>query len=276
MTGLRHTRLGNAARTAAAVSAVAYLAVWVALITTSTDPLSGVDAYTYWSVPYDDPYTGPDLGLQGAYLYPPAFLQALAPLRLLPWEVFQVVWAALGVAALTYLIGPVGAALAVTFLPFVQRDLLIGNIHLMLAGALVVSVRHPSAWAFPALTKVTPAVGALWFAGRREWRNLVIATGASLAIAAVSVAVTPELWFAWTNRMASDSGRAGDVYSALIVLRVMLAGAIAYLAGRTGRASFLPFAMLLALPILWPDSLAILLACFPLFTRERTLRRSDA
>ncbi len=36
-------------------------------------------------------------------------------------------------------------------------------------------------------------------------------------------------------------------------------------AGGRDRAWLVPIAVVLALPILWPDSLAILFACFPLF-----------
>lgn len=254
------------------IVAIAYLCLRALLVVTSADPLAGADSYTYWSAPYDDPYLGPELGLRGAYLYPPPFIQAIGPLRILPWEAFQLVWVLLGMAAVVYLIGPIGAALAVTFLPFVYRDLLVGNIHLMLAAAIVLGMRYPSAWAFPALTKITPAVGALWFAGRREWKKFAAAIAATLIVAAVSFLLAPGLWIAWVERMASDSGRAGDLYTGLLLVRVVLAGIIAYFAGSTRRAWLLPIASLLALPIIWPDSLAILLACFPLITRKAPLQ----
>src|SRR5687768_13841119 len=70
-------------------AALVYLAVRWFMLLTSDDPILAADAYTYWSAPYDNPYDGPRLGLPGAYLYPPPFIQALAPLRLLPWETFH-------------------------------------------------------------------------------------------------------------------------------------------------------------------------------------------
>lgn len=262
-------------RRAIEISAFAYLCLRAFLVVASADPLAGADSYTYWSAPYDDPYSGPELGLRGAYLYTPAFIQAIAPLRVLPWEAFQLVWALLGTAALVYLVGPMGAALAVTFLPFVYRDLLVGNIHLLLAAAIVLGIRHPWVWAFPALTKITPAVGVLWFAGRGEWKNVGAAVAVSVMIGAISFVFVPPIWFAWGDRMTSDTGRAGGMYTGLLLIRVLLAGMTAYVAARIGRPWLLPIASLLALPILWPDSLAILLACFPLVAAGKRFRPSE-
>lgn len=265
-------------RMAAGLVAVAYLLVRLALMLTSSDPILGADARTYWGAPLDNPYPGPQLGLPGAYLYPPPFIQVLSPLRLLPFEVFHVTWALIGAGALIFLVGPVGAALAITFLPFVFRDLLVGNIHLMLAAAIVIGLRHPAAWAFPILTKVTPGVGVLWFAARREWRSAMVAVGTAATIAAVSFAIGPDLWFAWLARMRGDTGTAGDTYLLVLVARVAAAGLLVGVAGLVGRAWLIPIAVLVSLPILWPDSLSLLLACFPLIAaemRERMTKRGE-
>ena len=45
----------------------------------------GQDARAYWAVPMDAPYIPGSVGHEGAYLYSPAFLQAMIPLRVLPW-----------------------------------------------------------------------------------------------------------------------------------------------------------------------------------------------
>ena len=264
-------------RIALTIVALAYLGMRWYLLLTSNDPILAADAYTYWSAPYDNPYPGPQLGLPGAYLYPPPFIQALAPLRLLPWEAFHALWAALGFGALIFLVGPLGGAIAVTILPFVYRDLLVGNIHLMLGAAIVLGLRYPPAWAFPVLTKVTPGIGILWFAIRREWRPLFVGVAITVTVAAVSFALTPDLWQAWFMRMRGDSNRAGDAYLAILVLRSVGAAAIVLYAGWRDRPWLVPMAVVIALPILWPDSLAILLACFPLFAqRMRALRSRRA
>lgn len=259
---LRHDRRIYLAATAVAL---VYLCVRWALLLVSDDPLKAVDAYTYWNAPYDDPYAGPRLGLPGAYLYTPAFLQVIAPLRLLPWELFHAVWALIGFGALVYLVGPIGGAIALTVLSFVARDILVGNIHLMLGAAIVIGLRHPAAWAFPALTKVTPGVGMAWFIGRREWRRAGIALGVTALVAGASFAIGPDLWFAWLDRMRGDAQTAGGPYQLVIALRTVLAAALVAYAGWRNQAWIVPIAVVLALPVLWPDSLAILLACFPLF-----------
>ena len=253
-------------------AALAYLVLRWFMLLTSDDPILAADAHTYWSAPYDDPYAGPQIGLPGAYLYPPPFIQALAPLRLLPWEAFHALWAALGFAALVFLVGPVGGALAVTFLPFVYRDLLVGNIHLMLGAAIVIGLSRPMAWAFPILTKVTPGVGVLWFVARREWGHVAWAIGTAAAVALASFAIGPDLWFAWVDRMRGDTGTAGGVYLGVLILRLIVAAALVIVAGRFRRAWLIPVAIVITLPILWPDSLAIFLACFPLIAADLRTR----
>ncbi len=81
----------------------------------------------------------------------------------------------------------------------VMPELWGGNITLLIALAVVAGFRWPAAWAFVLLTKVTPGVGLLWFAVRREWRSLAMALGATLAVVAVSSLVAPGLWRDWVG-----------------------------------------------------------------------------
>lgn len=60
-----------------------------------------------------------------------------------------------------------GAGPAIAF-PLVTEDVVRGNIHTLLAIATVLGFRHPAAWTAVLLTKVTPGVGLVWFAVRRE------------------------------------------------------------------------------------------------------------
>jgi hypothetical protein len=63
---------------------------------------------------------------------------------------------------------------------FALMELAGGNIEILIAVAIVVGFRWPAAWSFVLLTKVTPGVGLLWFAVRREWNQLataLVATG---------------------------------------------------------------------------------------------------
>jgi len=77
LTPLRDRRIHSIAT----ALALGYICARWALLLVSDDPLKAADAFTYWNVPYDDPYAGPRLGVPGAYLYTPAFLQVIAPLR---------------------------------------------------------------------------------------------------------------------------------------------------------------------------------------------------
>jgi hypothetical protein len=259
----------------ASLVALAYLAWrWWTLLP-DQGGIHGVDARTYWGVSLDDPYPGPQVGLPGAYLYSPAFLQALTPLRALPWELFHAIWLAGGIAAAIYMVGPVGAALAIGLLPFVERDLFVGNIHLILGAAMVIGMRHPTAWSVVLLTKVTPGVGLLWFAVRAEWRQLATALGLTLAIAAVSFVLVPGLWFAWIERLTAGTGTAGRAYMLFLVGRLIFAAGLVVVGARTDRAWVVPVAATIAVPIIWPDSLAMLLAAVPL-VRLRASRRKGA
>jgi hypothetical protein len=53
------------------------------------------------------------------------------------------------------------------------------------------------------LTKVTPGVGLLWFAFRRQWRSLAIALGVTAVIVAVTYLIWPDRWIGWFTLLAS-------------------------------------------------------------------------
>jgi hypothetical protein len=99
----------------------------------------------------------------------------------------------------------VTAAALVLVFPPVTGNISTGNIHLMMAAAIVAGFRYPSAWAFVLLSKVTSGVGLLYFAVRREWRTLALAIATAAAIAAASFVVAPELWFQWFQLLRSNA-----------------------------------------------------------------------
>jgi len=98
----------------------------------------GADSHAYWLAARDPQswYSQPP-AYRDAYLYSPAFAQLLWPLGHLPWRVFEVVWAAGQVAVLTWLLAPLGWRRALTLAPFVVAELLLGNLYVFFAGALV-------------------------------------------------------------------------------------------------------------------------------------------
>ena len=134
-----------------------------------------------------------------------------------------------------------------------------GNIHAFLAVAIVLGFRWPATWAFVLLTKVTPGVGLLWFAVRREWRNLAIALGATAAIVAVSFAIAPSLWAEWIDVLGGRSGASnadlGWSWRSRCGPCSRSPPASSIWAARTDRRWLVPVAAVLAMPVLWPNVL---------------------
>ena len=150
-------------------------------------------------------YTGVHLGDQGAFLYSPLVAQLLAPFSALPYAVFYALLALANMGALVYLLGPELAAVSLFLVP-VANEIARGNIHLLLAAAIVVGLRRPAAWAVVLLTKVTPGIGLLWFAARREWRALAVAAGTTAVLVVVSFVFAPDLWGRWLSMLLSNTG----------------------------------------------------------------------
>jgi len=242
----------------------------------------GVDGYAYWSVDPASPYTAAQPGTLKAFFYSPAFAQLTAPIHLLPWQVFIAAWTLVLTAALVWQAG-LWTSLALLLFP-VFVDLTVANIHLLMGAAIVIGFRWPWTWSFILLTKITPGVGLLWFAFRREWRALAIALGATAAIAAVSFVIQPDLWGSWFNLLVAAS-RARDM--AFIVpipvwYRLPVAAAIVFWGARTDRMWTVPLASTIAIPVLELNAFAMLVAMIPLLDPASAkspaaawLRRSD-
>ncbi len=141
-----------------------------------------------------------------------------------------------------------------------------GNIHLVLAAAIVLGFRWPWTWSIILLTKITPGIGLLWFVVRREWRNLAIALGSTAAIVVVSFVVWPSAWTAWGEVLTRVAGRDGTWAAVPIpfVVRLPFAVALVVWGAWTGRRWTVPVAGMLALPALWYGGLSMLLACIAL------------
>lgn len=223
----------------------------------------GADGVIYWAVDPSNPYPGATVGGKDAYLYSPAFAQVFSLIGLLPREVFIVGWIVLLSAVAWWLARPWPASLLVLALP-VSQEILIGNIHLLLAAAIVLGFRWPATWSFVLLTKVTPGVGLLWFAARREWRALFVALAVTAAISAVSFVIAPGVWADWFALLRRDGGSE----SARLLLRLAAAAAIVVWGAVTDRRWTVPLGAMLALPVIWMDSFSMLLACVALSERR--------
>ena len=238
-------------------------AVWLAIMLLARPELgqwrTGQEAFCYWFASLYAPYAHSDWTQPIAYVYSPAFLQAIAPLTELPWPLFFAVWTAVLLGAVRFLTGPrlfaIGALLA-------ALELAGGNISLLLGVAIVIGFRWPAAWGLVLLTKVTPGIGLLWFAVRREWRSLGIAFGATLVVMAVSYSMMPWAWAEWVSVLTNIAGRNGTWAAVPIplLLRLPVAVAVVVWGARTDRRWTVPVASMLALPALWYGGLTMLLA----------------
>jgi len=219
----------------------------------------GHDARAYWAAPLADPYEPGSVGKESAYLYSPAFLAILSPLRALPWPLFLGLWTGVLLVVLFWLARPL---LFLPLLLLALPEIWGGNITILLAAAIVLGFSRPWAWAFPLLTKVTPGVGVLWFAVRREWLNLGIAIAATLAVIAAVALFTPGLWASWLQLLLSSTGSStvpGSVPIPLVLRLPVAVGLIMFAAWRNERW-LLPIGVLLAMPVIWWGSLALLTA----------------
>jgi hypothetical protein len=240
------------------------------------EPLAGwvtaQDARSYYGLNLSDLYTGrSDWNTIGAYPYSPAFAQLVYPLDQLPWPAFVAVWTALLVGAVYLLTGP---ELFLVGMVVGAMEIAGGNVSLLLTLAIVAGFRWPWTWAFVLLTKITPGVGLLWFALRREWRQLAIALGATAGVMAVSFLVLPDAWRDWIDLLRANTGKGGTwaaVPIPLIVRGPIGVALIAWGAFRNQRWT-VPVGTMLCLPALWYGSLSMLLGVIPLTTPEERSR----
>jgi len=199
------------------------------------------------------------VGQESAYLYSPAFLVALSPLRALAWPLFLGIWTAGLLAVLFWLARPL------LFLPLLLvclPEIWGGNITILLAAAIVLGFSRPFSWAFPLLTKLTPGVGMVWFMVRREWLNFGIAIAATLAVIAATSLLAPGLYADWFQLLLSSTGSStvdGAVPIPLLA-RLPLALTVIVIAARRDQPWLLPVGVLLAMPVVWWGSLSLLTA----------------
>jgi len=246
--------------------AIGWLVFWFIWLLSVRSTFVETDSQAYWGFNMGTLYTGVHLGDQGAFLYSPIVAQLFAPFSALPYGVFHALLAAANLGALVYLLGWELAALSLFLVP-VSNEIARGNIHLLLAVAIVVGLRRPAAWAAVLLTKVTPGIGLLWFAFRREWRALAIALGVTAGLVLVSFVFVPNLWQAWVTMLMSntDATRPNAVLQIPVLPRLVVAAGLLTIGAAWNKPAIVPVAALLALPAIWVNSLSMLVAVIPLW-----------
>lgn len=215
---------------------------------------AGLDARAYWRIDLAHPYAGSALGLPTTFLYSPVFAQLTAPLGLIPWPLFYLAWAGTLVAITWWLVRPWPWALAILALP-ISYEILMGNVHLLLAAMIAIGFSRPAVWAFALLTKITPGIGLVWFAVRGDTRGFMTAVGFAVGLAGISFLIAPQAWADWVSLLRNSTGGAEA-----LVPRVILATMIVVAAALAGRPWLVPVAVCLAMPVVWVNSYCVLLA----------------
>ena len=218
----------------------------------------GMDSHAYWAaLQTSNPYGGTP-GSQDAFLYSPAFLQALRPFAGLSWPVFAWTWAVVEMLGLWWLTRPLAWRWRIPVLLLCFNEVQVGNVYTLLAIGLVVGFRSTSAWSVIPLTKVAPTLPLVaWLVARREWSRLASSCAWLTVIVALSVMVDPQLWQAWLGTLSEHAGGRTDFYG-----RLAMSIALALLAARLRAPWLLPLCLMLAVPTngLSPSGMALLAA----------------
>jgi hypothetical protein len=254
---------------------LAFAAVWVLARSVDHAQLAG-DAGQFYFFRWPDPYRVTGYEMQtGGFYYSPVAALVIYPITLGGLYFTSAVMTAIEFAALFALMGR-WSLVAILFPP-VWWDLSLGNINLLLGAVFVWGVRYPALWAIPLLTKVTPGIGILWFAARREWRSLGIAIGVTAALVGLSLLAGTQLWAEWLTSLTASAGTAAMTGAKTVpiplIVRLPVAAILVIVAARTDRVWLLLVACTLAAPVLWMANLAPLVAVPKLLFDDARARR---
>lgn len=224
--------------------------------------LFGHDSHAYWLAWRSAMYTTAPM-TRDAYLYSPAFAQVLRPLTTVPWPLFAVMWSILLGLVLVWLLLPLrwwAVPLWAVGLPEIAS----GNVFILLAVVAVLGLRHRWVWTFALLTKVTLGLGPVWFAVRREWRQFGVTMGVTGGVALLSYVLAPHLWMQWIQFLMSHVGASGhplgSVFGPALLYRLPVALVLVAWGATADRRWVLPVGMVLASPVLWFGTFAVLAA----------------
>ena len=222
---------------------------------------SPVDAACYYEVVPAGPWDP-----SKCFLYSPPIAQLmLVTQTVIPFDVFYTTLRVLEMIVLAVVAGPaIGPALLI---PAVAIEINATNINLLLVAAVLLGFRYPWTWAFVILTKVTPGIGLLWFAVRREWRHLAIALAATMVIAGVSVVLAPWMWGDYVQALAA----APDDSPYRIWWRLPIAATVVVWGARRDHRWTVIVAVFLAMPRWYFLTPVILVGLFPLVRFPRPL-----
>jgi len=237
---------------------------------------AGFDTLNYWAVWRLGIYHGAgQLYGAGDYLYSPAFAQTIWPLTLLPYEIFRVTWAVPALITYGWLLQPAPWSLRVPLGILAGFAVLVGNIEWLLGLIVLLAGRAPWAWALPALTKVTPVAGILWYLGRGDRHAFVVAVSASLAVATASFVLAPDQWIRWIEVLRDQNHlTSGLIGLAPLPIRLAIASVLALWSGRRSSRLGLLAVVFLAQPDINYTTLALFCAAPRALDADRSNRIS--
>jgi hypothetical protein len=176
------------------------------------DPLGDVRAYydagarLNVGLPlYEQPSNTNDAGF---YRYPPLLAIAFRPLATLPFELAALLWEAVLLIAFVATVRYLGVRKRLTWLLLgwlaapIGWSLAIGQAQV--AVTYLMTVGSPLFLAIAAHLKVFPALAAVYWIARRDWRSLAQFLGWAAAFLALSFAVEPEATIAYLSFLSFE------------------------------------------------------------------------
>lgn len=247
--------------------AVPLIGIWLATHLIPQAPL--IDDMAYWGT-RDGILYELTWNQSAAYVYSPAFAQALAPFTALPYMAFHVGLSVVQLAVVVWLVGPLGT-LAFCLVPFLGGSYIWnGNITPLIAFALVKGQHWPAL-----LTKILPGITIGWYVGARDWRGLRRQLAILGAVVLVSFALWPGAWVEWADALARAGGAEHKGWAIPLALRLPVAAFLAVYAGHSQRRWLLPFAAMLSTADVWWTS-AVWLIAVPRLAASRTTTAATA
>jgi len=228
------------------------------------------DARAYWTaaraVAAGAPVYIATVGEPLAFLYPPIVAEALAPFGSLPLVVFAWGLRALEILALRSILGSWRwSGVALLMFPPLLAEIEAANVNLLVAAALVALIRGDGRWIGLASLPKFSGLAAVPYGLVRDRRGTVVGLIAVAALVAASVLANPGLWSTYLEFLAHMPPADDQFYNVGRVvpswLRLAIAGILTVLAIR--RPVVLPLAVTLASPVLWFNSLSVLIATVP-------------
>ncbi len=209
------------------------------LLHLGNDPLADVHAYydagsrlNAGAPLYDQAATTNDAEF---YRYPPLLAIAFRPLALLPFETAALIWEAIVVVSLVLLLvrlrpGFRGWLLFGMLAMTILWSLAIGQAQVPMT--LLVALGAPWSIALAAHLKILPALVAIWWIGRRDWRSLARFAAWMIGLGVVQLALEPAATLAFPG--VFNLGQVGEVrnwspyaVSPWLWLALVIAGAVA-------------------------------------------------